>query len=107
MHAAGRLAEATAAPSRMLVAAERHAELVRRLTPRSQLEQVFPDRGENDPVLQAATRRLDVAQGQAGADRCCRPRCLHMVRQQSLLMKRQRSVSLNPRPAAPGAGACP
>jgi hypothetical protein len=38
---------------------------------------------------------------------CCRPRCLHMVRQQSLLMKRQRSVSLNPRPAAPGAGACP
>jgi hypothetical protein len=40
-------------------------------------------------------------------DDCCRPRCLHMVRQQSLLMKRQRSVSLNPRPAAPGAGACP
>ena len=40
-------------------------------------------------------------------NRCCRPRCLHMVRRQSLLMKRQRSVSLNPRPAAPGAGACP
>ena len=38
---------------------------------------------------------------------CCRPRCLHMGRQQSLLMKRQRSVSLYPRPAAPGAGACP
>jgi hypothetical protein len=38
---------------------------------------------------------------------CCRPRCLHMVRQQSLLMKRQRSVSLYPRPAAPGAGAFP
>jgi len=43
----------------------------------------------------------------AAGDTCCRPRCLHMVRQQSLLMKRQRSVSLNPRPAAPGAGACP
>ena len=28
---------------------------------------------------------------------CCRPRCLHMIRQQSLLMKRQRSVSLNPK----------
>jgi hypothetical protein len=40
-------------------------------------------------------------------DVCCRPRCLHMVRQQFLLMKRQRSVSLNPRPAAPGAGAFP
>lgn len=38
---------------------------------------------------------------------CCRPRCLHMVRQQSLLMKRQRLVSLNLRPAAPGAGVCP
>jgi hypothetical protein len=40
-------------------------------------------------------------------ERCCRPRCLHMVRQQSLLMKRQRSVSLNPKAGSPGAGACP
>jgi hypothetical protein len=39
--------------------------------------------------------------------RCCRPRCLHMVRQQFLLMKRQRSVSLNPKAGSPGAGACP
>ena len=43
----------------------------------------------------------------AGPGGCCRPRCLHMVRQQSLLMKRQRSVSLYPRPAAPGAGTFP
>jgi hypothetical protein len=30
------------------------------------------------------------------ATACCRLRCLHMVRQRSLLMKRQCSVSLNP-----------
>ena len=51
VHAAGWLAEATGAPSRVLAAAERHAELARRLTPRSQLEQVFLDRGVKDPVL--------------------------------------------------------
>ena len=51
VHAAGWLAEATGAPSRVLAAAERHAELARRLTPRSQLEQVLLDRGVKDPVL--------------------------------------------------------
>ena len=51
VHAAGRLAEATGAPSRVLAAAERHTELARRLTPRSQLEQVLLDRGVKDPVL--------------------------------------------------------
>jgi hypothetical protein len=51
VHAAGRLAEATGAPSRVLAVAERHAELTRRLTPRSQLEQVLLDRGVTDPVL--------------------------------------------------------
>lgn len=35
----------------MLAVAERHAELARRLTPRSQLEQVLRDRGVTDPVL--------------------------------------------------------
>jgi len=51
VHAAGRLAEATGAPSRVLAAAELHAGLARRLTPRSQLEQVLLDRGVKDPVL--------------------------------------------------------
>jgi hypothetical protein len=51
VHAAGRLAEATSAPSRVLAAAERHSELARRLTPRSHLEQVLLDRGVKDPVL--------------------------------------------------------
>jgi len=51
VHAAGRLAEATGAPSRVLAAAERHTELARRLTPRGQLEQVLLDRGVKDPVL--------------------------------------------------------
>ena len=51
VHAAGRLAEAIGAPSRVLAAAERHAELARRLTPHSQLEQVLLDRGVKDPVL--------------------------------------------------------
>jgi hypothetical protein len=51
VHAAGRLAEATGAPGRVLAAAERHAELARRLTPRRQLEQVLLDRGVKDPVL--------------------------------------------------------
>jgi hypothetical protein len=51
VHAAGRLAEATGAPSRVLAAADRHTELARRLTPRGQLEQVLLDRGVKDPVL--------------------------------------------------------
>jgi hypothetical protein len=51
VHAAGRLAEATGAPSRVLAAAERHTELARRLTPRSQLEQILLDRGVKDPML--------------------------------------------------------
>ena len=42
-----------------------------------------------------------------GKSRCCRPRCLHMVRQRSLLIKRQRSVSLNPKADSPGAGSYP
>ncbi len=61
VHAAGRLAEATGAPSRVLAAAQRHTELARRLTPRSQLEQVLLDRGVKDPALlerAAATDRL-------------------------------------------------
>ena len=61
VQAAGRLAEATGAPSRVLATAQRHAELARRLTPRSQLEQVLLDRGVTDPVLlerAAATDRL-------------------------------------------------
>jgi len=49
----------------------------------------------------------DPAAVQRICDGCCRPRCLHMVRQQFLLMKRQRSVSLNPKAGSPGAGACP
>jgi hypothetical protein len=63
VHAAGRLAEATGAPSRVLATAQRHADLARRLTPRSQLEQVLRDRGVTDPVL------LERA---AGADRLTR-----------------------------------
>jgi hypothetical protein len=57
LYAAGRLAEASGAPSRVLATAQQHAELARRLTPRSQLEQVLLDRGVKDPVLleQAAT----------------------------------------------------
>jgi hypothetical protein len=51
VHAAGRLAEAIGAPSRVLAAAELHAGLARRLTPHSQLEQVLLDRGVKDPVL--------------------------------------------------------
>jgi hypothetical protein len=51
VHTAGRLAEATGAPSRVLAVAERHAELARRLSPRGQLEQVLLDRGVKDPVL--------------------------------------------------------
>jgi hypothetical protein len=51
VQAAGRLAEASGAPSRVLATAQRHAELARRLTPRSQLEQVLLDRGVKDPVL--------------------------------------------------------
>ena len=51
VHAAGRLAEATGAPSRVLAAADRHTELARRLTPHGQLEQVLLDRGVKDPVL--------------------------------------------------------
>ena len=51
VHAAGRLAEATGAPSRVLAAADRHTELARRLTPRGQLEQVLLDRGVKDPIL--------------------------------------------------------
>ena len=51
VHAAGRLAEATGAPSRVLAAAQRHAGLARRLTPHSQLEQVLLDRGVTHPVL--------------------------------------------------------
>ena len=38
---------------------------------------------------------------------CCRLRCLHMVRQRSLLMERRRSVSLNPETITAGAGARP
>jgi hypothetical protein len=51
VHAAGRLAEATGAPSRVLAAAQRHTELARRLAPQSQLEQVLLDRGVKDPAL--------------------------------------------------------
>jgi hypothetical protein len=51
VHSAGRLAEATGAPSRVLAVAERYAGLARRLTPRGQLEQVLLDRGVKDPVL--------------------------------------------------------
>jgi hypothetical protein len=84
VQAVGRLAEATDAPSRALAAAELHAGLARRLTPRSQLEQVLLDRGVKDPVLlerAAAADRLtrqvmaevDASQpGSPGNDPCSR-----------------------------------
>ena len=68
VHAAGRLAEATGAPSRVLAAAERHAELARRLTPRSQLEQVLLDRGVKDPVLLERAAAADRLTRQVMAD---------------------------------------
>jgi hypothetical protein len=68
VHAAGRLAEATGAPSRVLAAAERHAELARRLTPRSQLEQVLLDRGVKDPVLLERAAAADHLTRQVMAD---------------------------------------
>jgi hypothetical protein len=68
VHAAGRLAEATGAPSRVLAAAERHAELVRRLTPRSELEQVLLDRGVKDPVLLERAAAADRLTRQVMAD---------------------------------------
>ena len=68
VHAAGRLAEATGAPSRVLAAAERHAGLARRLTPRSQLEQVLLDRGVKDPVLLQRAAAADRLTSQVIAD---------------------------------------
>lgn len=68
MLAAGRLAEATGAPSRVLSAAERHAGLARRLTPRSQLEQVLLDRGVTDPVLLERAAAADRLTRQVMAD---------------------------------------
>ena len=68
VHAAGRLAEATGAPSRVLAAARRHAELARRLTPRSQLEQVLLDRGVKDPVLLERAAAADRLTRQVMAD---------------------------------------
>ena len=66
--AAGRLAEATGAPSRVLATAQRHAELARRLTPRSQLEQVLLDRGVRDPVLLERAAAADRLTRQVMAD---------------------------------------
>ena len=68
VHAAGRLAEATGAPSRVLAAAQRHAGLARRLTPRSQLEQVLLDRGVKDPVLLERAAAADRVTRQVMAD---------------------------------------
>ena len=68
LHAAGRLAEATGAPSRVLAAAERHAGLARRLEPRSQLEQVLLDRGVKDPVLLERAAAADRLTRQVMAD---------------------------------------
>ena len=68
VHAAGRLAEATGAPSRVLAAAQRHTELARRLTPRSQLEQVLLDRGVKDPVLLERAAAADRFTRQVMAD---------------------------------------
>jgi hypothetical protein len=59
LHAAGRLAEPTGAPSRVLATAHRHTELARRLTPRSQLEQLLLDRGVKDRCcLSVPPRRI-------------------------------------------------
>jgi hypothetical protein len=68
VHAAERLAEATGAPSRVLATAQRHAELARRLTPRSQLEQVLLDRGVKDPVLLERAAAADRLTRQVMAD---------------------------------------
>jgi hypothetical protein len=68
VHASGRLAEATSAPSRVLATAQRHAELARRLTPRSQLEQVLLDRGVKDPVLLERAAAADHFTRQVMAD---------------------------------------
>ena len=68
VHAAGRLAETTGAPSRVLPAAGRHTELARRLTPRGQLEQVLLDRGVKDPVLLERAAAADRATRQVMAD---------------------------------------
>jgi hypothetical protein len=68
VYTAGRLAQATGAPSRVLAAAERHAELARRLTPRGQLEQVLLDRGVKDPVLLERAAAADRATRAVMAD---------------------------------------
>jgi hypothetical protein len=68
LYAAGRLAEATGAPSRVLATAERHTELSRRLTPRSQLEQVLLDRGVKDPGLLERAAAADLLTRQVLAD---------------------------------------
>ncbi len=68
VHAAGRLAEATGAPSRVLAVAERHTELARRLTPPSQLEQVLLDRGIKDPALLQRAAAADHFTRQVMAD---------------------------------------
>jgi len=68
VHAMGRLAEATGAPSRVLATAQRHAELARRLTPRSQLEQVLLDRGVKDSVLLERAAAADRLTRQVMAD---------------------------------------
>ena len=52
----------------MLAAAERHAGLARRLTPRSQLEQVLLDRGVKDPVLLERAAAADRLTRQVMAD---------------------------------------
>lgn len=68
VHTAGRLAEATGAPSRVLTAAQQHTELAQRLTPRRQLEQVLLDRGVTDPVLLQRAAAADRATRAVMAD---------------------------------------